>query len=290
MLHQRLLATAVPPGHPVDLGAGLVGLVHDQEEVVGEVVDKTVGTLPHLSAAGVEGVVLDAGTGADLQHHLEIEVGAALQALSLQKPLLPPEDGQLTIQLSPDQRHDLLDGLAAGHVVAGRVDRRPVQLHEDLPRQGIEAGDALHLVAPQLHTDRLLLVGGEDLHRVPPHPELAALEGHVVPAVMDRDQATEDLLARGLLSHLEVHHQIAVVLGITQAVDARDRRHDDHVLPLHQRRSGPQAETLDVLVDRGVLLYVGVGGGDVRLGLVVVVVRYEVFDGMGGKERLQLTI
>jgi hypothetical protein len=44
------------------------------------------------------------------------------------------------------------------------------------------------------------------------------------------------------------------------------------------------AEPVDVVVPRGVLLDVEVGLRDVRLGLVVVVVRDEVLDGVVGEE------
>ena len=47
-------------------------------------------------------------------------------------------------------------------------------------------------------------------------------------------------------------------------------------------------EPLHVVVDGAVLLDVGVGLGDVRLGLVVVVVRDEVFDGVVGQHLSQL--
>jgi hypothetical protein len=47
-------------------------------------------------------------------------------------------------------------------------------------------------------------------------------------------------------------------------------------------------QPLDLVVDRGVLLDVGVGGGDVGLGLVVVVVADEVLDGVVGEELPEL--
>ena len=55
-------------------------------------------------------------------------------------------------------------------------------------------------------------------------------------------------------------------------------------------RRGPEPEALDVLVDRRVLLDVDVGGGDVGLGLVVVVVGDEVLDRVLGQELPQLAV
>ena len=77
---------------------------------------------------------------------------------------------------------------------------------------------------------------------------------------------------------LEQDHPIPVGLGRAQAEDAADRRHDDDVAPRQQRRGGGVAETVDLVVDRRVLLDVRVRGRDVGLGLVVVVVADEVLD------------
>jgi len=48
------------------------------------------------------------------------------------------------------------------------------------------------------------------------------------------------------------------------------------------------AHPVDLVVDEGVLLDVGVRLGDVGLGLVVVVVRHEIFDGVRREERPEL--
>ncbi len=50
------------------------------------------------------------------------------------------------------------------------------------------------------------------------------------------------------------------------------------------------AELVDLLVDRGVLLDVGVRAGDVGLGLVIVVITDEIRDGVFRKEGLELPV
>ncbi len=80
----------------------------------------------------------------------------------------------------------------------------------------------------------------------------------------------------------------AVLLGVAHAVDARHRRHHDDVTPGEQRRRGRVAQPVDLVVDRGVLLDVGVARRDVRLGLVVVVVADEVLDPVVGEELAHL--
>ena len=79
---------------------------------------------------------------------------------------------------------------------------------------------------------------------------------------------------------LQLDRPVEVGLRRAQAVDARHRRHHDDVAPGQQARRGRVPQPLDIVVDRAVLLDVGVGLRDVRLGLVVVVVRHEVLDGV----------
>jgi hypothetical protein len=73
---------------------------------------------------------------------------------------------------------------------------------------------------------------------------------------------------------MEHHRQIG--FRIAEAVDRRNRRDDDRVRALEQRLGRGQAHLLDVLVDRGIRLDVGVGGRNVGFRLIVVVVGDEI--------------
>jgi hypothetical protein len=81
-----------------------------------------------------------------------------------------------------------------------------------------------------------------------------------------------------------------VGLGGADAVDAGDARHDDHVAAREDRARGRVAHLVDLLVDRGVLLDVGVRRRDVGLGLVVVVIAHEVLDGVLREQRFELLV
>ena len=110
----------------------------------------------------------------------------------------------------------------------------------------------------------------------PADPERAAVERHVVARVLDVDQAAQQLVALDLGADLQLDRPVEVLLRGAQAVDRGDGRDHDHVAPGQQRHRGRVPQPLDLLVDRRVLLDVGVRLRDVRLGLVVVVVRDEV--------------
>src|SRR5439155_10395218 len=82
----------------------------------------------------------------------------------------------------------------------------------------------------------------------------------------------------------------AVIDGRAEAVDAGDGRDDHDVAPLEERARRGVAHLVDLLVPRGVLLDVRVAARDVRLGLVVVVVRDEVLDRVVREELFELPV
>ena len=81
-----------------------------------------------------------------------------------------------------------------------------------------------------------------------------------------------------------------VGLGRTQAINAGDRGHDDHVVAVEERAGGGMAHPVDGLVDGGVLFDVEVRLGDVGFGLVVIVITDKIFDGVVREKLLELTV
>ena len=228
------------------------------------------------------------GAGADLAHHLDVVGRAHPQPLRLEQLALPLEGRQLLLQLGLDARDRPLHAVGAGDVVGRREDVELLVLGEHLAGDRVQRHHPLDLVAEELDADRGLLVDREDLEGVAADPERAAGERHVVAGVLDLDQPPQDRVAVVLVADAQPQHPVDVLLRGAEAVDAGHRRHHDHVAARQQRVGRGVPQPLDLLVDRGVLLDVGVGLGDVGLGLVVVVVGDEVLDRVVGEEHAQL--
>ena len=253
-------------------------LVDDAQPVVGEVVEQRVRRLVTLPTVEVHRVVLDAGAAADLAQHLEVVARAHAQPLRLEQLALPLELGEPLRELGLDALDGFGEPFLVGDVVRRREQRQTLELLDELAGERVDAEDALDLVAEELDADRVLLVRGEDLDRVAADAELVAGEAEVVALVLQLDEAAQDVALVALVARVEHQQLLAVLLGRTEPVDGRDRRHDDHVAPGEQRARGGVAQPVDLVVDRAVLLDVRVGGREVRLGLVVVVVADEVLD------------
>ena len=278
MLDEGLLAGAVPFVLAVELGDHDVGLVQHHQEVVGEEVEQGVGGLAPGPTVDGTGVVLDPVAEADLLHHLQVVAGAHAQALGLEQLALLLELLQPLLQLDLDALDGQAHPLVAGDVVAGRQDHQLVDDIELLAGERVDQHDALDLVAEHLDADGVLLVGGVHLEGVAPHPEAAPGQVQVVALVADVDQLPQDRAHVVLFAHPDVEELVPVLLGRAQPVDGGHRGDHDDVPPRQQGGRRGVAEALDLVVDRRVLLDVGVARRQVRLGLVVVVVGDEVLD------------
>ncbi len=116
------------------------------------------------------------------------------------------------------------------------------------------------------------------------------MEVVVVPLVLHLHEFFQYHRPVGLHAPLGVYMHGAVILRRTYAVYAGDRG-DDYDIPSGEERVGRRvAQFVYLVVYGGVLLDEGVGSGDIRLRLVVVVVRDEILHGILGEEVLELRV
>ena len=280
MVDEGALAGHVALEHGTDLRDRHVGLVDDEQEVVGEVVEQGVRGRAGPPPVDVARVVLHPGARPDLAEHLQVEGGAHAQALGLEELALPLEPGDPLLHLLLDGADRALHALLPRDVVRGGEEVGAVDLVDDIAGEGVQHGQGVDLVPEHLDADGELLVHGDDLDGVAAHAEGAAREGHVVAHVLHGDEAAQQGVAVDPHAALQLDHAGHVLLGGAQAVDAGHRGHDDGIAAGEQGVRGTVAQALHLVVDGGVLLDERVGLGDVGLGLVVVVVGDEVLDGV----------
>ena len=155
--------------------------------------------------------------------------------------------------------------------------------------EGVDLADAVDLIAEVFDADGVLgLARREDLHGVAADAELGSDEVDVIALVVQFDELFEQRVPRILLTGPQRDDHVFVVDGRSDRVDTGDGCHDDDVSPFTQGERGGVAHFVDLVVDGRVLFDVGVGGRDIRLRLVVIVVRDEVLDRVVRKQFLEL--
>ncbi len=173
VLHEGLLARTVTFVLPVDLRDRHVALVDHGQEVGREEVEKGVGGLPGAAAVEMPAVILDAVAHPDLGEHLEVVLGPQPEPLGLEQLAGGLQLGQALTELGLDRLDGAPHGLVAGAVVGGGEHHELLDVLARVAGQGVEAPDALHLVAEELDAHRLLFVHRMELHGVAADTEAA---------------------------------------------------------------------------------------------------------------------
>ncbi len=277
--------------HRADLRHRLVAFVDEQQRIVGEIFEQGRRRLAGQAAGQEAAVILDPGAAAGGGDHLQIEMGPLLQPLRLQQPSFRLQFLQPLLQLVADRVHRLLHGRARRHIVAVREHADILQAGGFLAGQRIELSDLLDLVAEEGDPPgAVLIVGREDFQAVAADPEIAPREGLVVALVLQRHELADDLALVDALALLEIEDHRRIGLDRADAVDARDRGDDDHVVAFEQRPGRGMPHPVDRLVHRAFLLDVGIGPGHVGLGLVIIIIADEELDRIVREEALELAV
>ena len=289
VIHQGLFPGPVPTVHGPHLGQGHMAFIHEEQEVLGEIVQQGHGRTARRPVGNDPGIVLDAGAIAQLLHHFNIIIRALLDALGLNEPVLLLEEGHSLIALRPDTVNGGGHLLLGGHIVAGRIDGGVVEVAGGLAGDHVDLADAVDLVTEELHPYGLVVgIGGENLHRVPPDTEHIALKGDIIALIADLDQLAQQLVKVPGLAWTEGDHHVGIINRVAQTINTGNRSHHNYVSAFEETGCSAVTQALDLIVDGAVLFNKGVRMGNIGLRLVVVVIAYKILHRVFGKELLEL--
>src|SRR5207244_11534567 len=106
VVDERLLARPVALVHAAELRNGLMRLVDEDREILGEVIEQRERVRSRSPAFEDPRVVLDPVAEAEFLEHLEVVFGALADAVRLEQPVLGLELLDLLLELVPN----LVDG------------------------------------------------------------------------------------------------------------------------------------------------------------------------------------
>ena len=173
-----------------------MALVHEQQKVLREVIQQRHGRRAGRTAGNDAGVVLDAAAEADLLQHLDVIHRALADALGLKQLVVLLEPALTLLHLALDLENGAVELVARGDVVRGGVDGHMADNALRHTADGVDLGDAVDLVAEELHTDGPAgPVDGVNLHGIAAHAERVSGEIQVISLVADLHKLLHQLLA-----------------------------------------------------------------------------------------------
>ncbi|MPN46313.1 hypothetical protein SDC9_193899 [bioreactor metagenome] len=152
-----------------------MAFVHDQQEILREIVDQRKRRLSGFAPVKIARIVFDAVAIADFAHHLDVILRALLNSLRLDQAihafkLVPPR-----FSIAPDGVDGGFQLFTAGCIVRRGENRDMRALAKQFPCERIDIHDALHLVAEELHANRGTRAGDrEDIQHISAGAEGAA--------------------------------------------------------------------------------------------------------------------
>ena len=235
IFHQRGFARAVAVVHGVELANHLMALVQEHQSIEGHVVGQSAGRGAWFSTRQMACVVFNAFAVPNFTQHFQVESGALLKALGfhqlahahqLFKPL-----GQLYFD-GFNRRQNLV---ARRDVMAGRIDREARNFLTNAACERIEQLQAFNFIIEQFNAHRKFrMLCGKHIDGVAANTELAAAKVLVVALVLHANELRNHIALPHFVARAQSHDHAVVTLGLANAINGRDRGHNDHIAALHQ--------------------------------------------------------
>ena len=198
---------------------------------------------------------------------------------------------QTDLEFFFDALDRLLHRWARGHVVAVRVNSYLIESIGFFARQRVKFVNNLKLFAKERQPPcPIIQVGRPNLKAIATHTETSPLECRIIAPILLRDEIRHHLTLVIHFAREQILRHGRIGFDRTDTVDTRNRRHDDHIVPLQQCPRRRVAHTVDLFVNLALFFDVGVRPRHIGFGLVVVVVGHEIFDGVVGEEPFELPI
>ena len=289
ILYEVLLPRPVTTIHRTYLRHTDMALVDNHEVVFREEIQQAVGALSGLAAVEVAAVVLYARAVTELLYHLDIIFHTLLDALGLYGIANLLEVVDLLYEVVLNVADGRLGLLLRRNEEVGRINLIFLKRFNPMKINRIDFLYAVNLIVPPTDPQHIVAVGHCYVDRLTLHAEIAALQVNIITDIEGIDKTAQKLVAVYLLSPLQFYDTRLHGHGTAHTIYTRHRRYHNDILPPRQKsRDGREPQTVDLVVDGKVLFYISVGRGQISLRLIVVVVRYVVFNSIIGEETFHL--
>ena len=277
--------------HATNLRHGDMALVGKNNGIVGDEFKQCWRWLAWAAPGQIARVVLDTIAMARGFQHLDIKIAALFQTLSFQQFTLAIELIQAVLQLLLDRNNRLIKRWFWRHIVRVRIDADLFKGPCTLTGQRVKLGDGFQFLPKEGQLPGpVLQVGREDLQCIATHPERAALKRLIIALILLRHQIRHHLALVVFFANLQILGHRRIGLNRADAVDARHRGNDDHIIALQQRSRRRVAHPVDLLVDLALLLDEGIGARHIGLWLIVVIEGDKILNGIIREKAFELSI
>ena len=160
-----------------------------------------------------------------------------------------------------------------------------------LAGQGIKLCDGLDFIAKQRNAPcAIFQVSRENLNSIAAHTKGATGESMIVALILLCHQIGQQSALIQCVTDLHFEGHGGIGFHRANAVNARDRGNDDHIIAFQQRARGGVAHAVNLFVDAGFFLDIGVRARHIGFRLVIIIIGNEIFYRVVWEEFLELAV
>ena len=224
VLNKRILAGAVAAVHCSHLRQGNVALIHEQQEILREIVEQRHRSAANGTAGYYSGIVFDTRAIAELLHHLDIVIRALGYALRFKQLAVFLKILDSLIALCSDigdrPRHFFL----ADNIMAGGIYGSVVQIAQHGTGHDVYLAYSVDLIAEEFHPYGLVIrIRRKNLDSIAANAEHISLKGDIIALIAYLNELAQKLVKAAYLPGSERYHHTLIVDGVTETVDAGHR-------------------------------------------------------------------
>ncbi|KKU47659.1 MAG: hypothetical protein UX66_C0008G0013 [Parcubacteria group bacterium GW2011_GWF2_46_8] len=156
--------------------------------------------------------------------------------------------------------------------------------------QRVDSVKLFHFLVFKLDTIPDTTRCGHTFKDFPAHPERTNGNLGIGTRKMDVNKLADQVAAGNRLTDLKMDTRLKIVRRYSKVVYTRNRGDHDDVTSRHQGRGCLVTKFFDFFVDHRLLIDIGISMGHVCLGLIVIVVRYEIINRVFGEKILILAV
>ena len=125
-----------------------------------------------------------------------------------------------------------------------------------------------------------------NFNHITAYAECAALKSNIIAVILNFHQLAQNSLTVNNLPRSQRKHHIVVFLRCAQAINARYTGNNNNVAAFKQRAGGRVAQFINLVVNGSVLFNISIALRNIGFRLIIIVVRYKIFNRVIREERL----
>ena len=148
-----------------------------------------------------------------------------------------------------------------------------------LTRQGVYLTYTINFISEKLNSKSIFIrINREYLNNVTLDPEFITGKADVVPLVLNFNQFFYKIITVLLHTRSQRNNHASVINRVAEGVNARNAGNNDNVPALGKCRGCRVTKLVYLVIYRRVLFNIGIRRRDIRLGLIIVVIRNKILN------------